>query len=75
MFRLAISDGYRAIVLKPTWGKAYYRQAEAFKEDNKLHEAILCSEKGFAMAESKDEKEELRKQQIKFRKSTNLGLL
>ena len=66
LFRLAISDGYRAIALKPNWGKAYYRQAEAFREDNRLPEAIFCNERGLLLADDESEKEELRKQKIKF---------
>jgi len=66
LYRLAISDGYRAIALKPNWGKAYYRQAEAFKEDNRLKEALFYIERGLKMADNESEKEELRKQKIKF---------
>ena len=66
--RLAISDGYRAIVLKPEWGKAYYRQAEAFREDGKIYSAFLSIQRGLKQSKNEAETEELRKQQLKIGK-------
>lgn len=60
--RLAISDGYRTIALNPTWGKAYYRLSEAYKENNCFDEAKFINQRGLQMSKDYEETEELKKQ-------------
>ena len=70
LIRLAICDGYRVIALNPSWGKAYYRLAEAYKEDGCLQEAIFFNQRGLEMSEDDNETEELKKQHAKFGRSS-----
>ena len=53
--RCACVDSYRALVLRPSWSKAYYRCAEAWSRLGRLSEALAINITGLAQCEGSSE--------------------
>ncbi|XP_071957413.1 uncharacterized protein [Antedon mediterranea] len=66
MFREALWDSRRALILKPTWAKAYYRYAQALYELNFLERAKRENIVGLQFVDDGNEKRDLTLQKIKF---------
>ena len=61
--RLAVCDGYRAVVLRPKWARAYFRLSNAFKNCSNLEHAVLQNDFGISLAPNDStELEELNRQ-------------
>ena len=62
--RCACVDSYRALVLRPSWEKAYYRCAEAWAKMGELPEALAINQAGLrACSEHPDLVKQLRELQ------------
>ncbi|XP_078489928.1 uncharacterized protein LOC100175215 isoform X2 [Ciona intestinalis] len=63
-YKLAISDAYRAVTLKPEWGKAYYRLADALDHDGQYAAAIRKIDMGLTKCFNAVERQDLSKQRL-----------
>ena len=66
IFRSGCLDSYRALVLKPTWDKPYYRCAESLGKLGDVSIALSINERG---RKACDKKDDLERQYTEFQQS------